>query len=77
MTCIRNLESCIVLVRLSSTISGDVSASVAQATAQADAQQQVTQPRAVNVANLQTNLEVNTVQAQGSASVSIGMQWIR
>src|SRR5258708_7116189 len=54
---------------VSSTISGDVSASVAQATAQADAQQQVTQPRAVNVANLQTNLEVNTVQAQGSASV--------
>ena len=55
---------------VSSTISGDVSASVAQATAQADAQQQVTQPRAVNVNNLQTNLEVNTVQAQGAVASS-------
>ena len=50
---------------VSSTISGDVSASVAQATAQTDAQQ-ATQPQAVNVNNLQTNLEINTVQAQGN-----------
>src|SRR5262249_41296810 len=55
--------------RVSNSISGDVSVSVAQAqTARSDTLQSG-QPRAVNVNNLQANLQVNTVQSQGSAVV--------
>jgi len=53
---------------VSVVISGDITASV-QAAAQA--QPAATQPAPINVANLQTNLQVNTVQSQGTPAVAL------
>ncbi|HKS89508.1 MAG TPA: hypothetical protein VJR70_08725, partial [Stellaceae bacterium] len=53
---------------VSSVISGDVAGSLQAAD---QAQPQPGQPAPINVANLQTNLQVNTVQSQGTPAIAL------